>query len=75
MVNVQPTNGKLRDRAIRIVAELTGLAQPAAESLFDAAGGEVKTAVVMQRTGVSADAARDRLHAAGGILRTALPSA
>jgi N-acetylmuramic acid 6-phosphate etherase len=75
MVNVQPTNGKLRDRAVRIVAEITGLPQPDAESLFDAANGEVKTAVVMQRAGVSADAARDRLHAAGGILRTALQSA
>ena len=72
MVNVQPTNGKLRDRAVRIVAELTDLAADAAEAVFVAAGGEVKTAVVMSRLGLSPEQARARLERAGGVLRIAL---
>ena len=72
MVNVQPTNGKLRDRAVRIVSELTGLAREKAEAALDAAGGEVKTAVVATACGEEVAAARERLAAAGGILRRAL---
>jgi N-acetylmuramic acid 6-phosphate etherase len=75
MVNVQPTNGKLRDRAVRIVAELTGLEISHAAELFDAADGEVKTAVVMQKLAVSPQQARTLLFQAGGILRKALKSA
>jgi N-acetylmuramic acid 6-phosphate etherase len=72
MVNVQATNGKLRDRAIRIVAELTALARGDAESVFDAANGEIKTAVVMTQRRLEAPQARERLHNAGGSLRRAL---
>ena len=72
MVNVQPTNGKLRDRAIRIVAELTGLTRSEAETAFDAADGEIKTAVVMAQRDLAPVQARERLQQAGGILRTAL---
>jgi N-acetylmuramic acid 6-phosphate etherase len=75
MVNVQPTNGKLRDRALRIVAELTGLEISRAAELFDAADGEVKTAVVMQKVGVSPQQARTLLLQAGGVLRKALKPA
>ncbi|RRA48203.1 N-acetylmuramic acid 6-phosphate etherase [Acidipila sp. EB88] len=72
MVNVQPTNAKLRDRAERIVAELTGLAREEAREALLQADGEVKTATVMARLGISAGAARDRLEQAGGVLRAAL---
>ncbi len=72
MVNVQPTNDKLRDRAIRITAELTGLNPGEAAELFDEAGGEIKTAVVMQQMGVPPQQARTLLLQAGGILRNAL---
>ena len=72
MVNVQPTNAKLRDRAARIVAELTGLAPEDAMVALDRAAGEVKTAVVMVRGGLSAEEARQQVSAAGGNLRRAL---
>jgi N-acetylmuramic acid 6-phosphate etherase len=45
MVNVQPKNEKLVDRAIRIVAEATGVDRAEAERLFEAAGRNVKQAI------------------------------
>jgi N-acetylmuramic acid 6-phosphate etherase len=73
MVNVQPTNEKLRDRAARIIATITGSEYGAAASLLKEAGS-VKTAVVMQRFGVDRSDAEKRLAAAGGRLRRALES-
>jgi N-acetylmuramic acid 6-phosphate etherase len=52
MVNVQPTNTKLADRAARIIAAITGLGYDAAAELL-AKAESVKTAVVMQKLGVS----------------------
>ena len=71
MVNVQPTNVKLRDRAARIIAALTGLPSEEAGALLDEAGS-VKTAVVMQRLGLSRTEAEARLVQAKGRLRDAL---
>lgn len=71
MVNVQPTNGKLRDRAARIIAELTGLDALAATSLLDKAGA-VKTAVVMHRSNLNRREAEARLAEVKGNLRAAL---
>jgi N-acetylmuramic acid 6-phosphate etherase len=71
MVNVQPTNTKLADRAARIVAELTGLSGPvSAQLLHDA--GSVRTAVVMHCLHLTRDQAEIRLAAAHGRLRDAL---
>jgi N-acetylmuramic acid 6-phosphate etherase len=71
MVNVQPTNVKLRDRAARIIATLTGLDTSGAEALLERAGS-VKTAVVMNKLRLSREAAEARLAAAKGRLRVAL---
>lgn len=71
MVNVQPTNVKLRDRAERIVATLTGLDRNAAAALLQNAGS-IKGAVLMHRRQLSREAAEQRLAAAGGDLRRAL---
>jgi N-acetylmuramic acid 6-phosphate etherase len=71
MVNVQPTNDKLRDRAARIVSALTDLDIDAAANLLERAGA-VKTAVVMQRLGVDREQAELRLRAAHGKLRSAI---
>ena len=71
MVNVQPTNVKLRDRAARIIATLTDLSQEKALDLLDEAGS-VKTAIVMQRLGLSRLDAEERLAQAKGRLRIAL---
>ena len=72
MVDMRPTNAKLRDRAHRIVVTAGGVERAEAERLLEAAGGQVKTAIVMARTGGSADAARARLERAGGHVRRAL---
>src|SRR6476620_7211867 len=58
MVDLKATNTKLIIRSRRIVAELTGLSEPAAEQQLARCGGELKTAVVAQRRGVSAEEAR-----------------
>jgi N-acetylmuramic acid 6-phosphate etherase len=71
MVNVQPTNDKLRDRAARIVSALTDLDIDAAANLLERAGA-VKTAVVMRRLGVDREQAELRLRAAHGKLRSAI---
>jgi N-acetylmuramic acid 6-phosphate etherase len=72
MVGVRPINAKLRRRAIRIVAALTGLAEDRAQSALDAAEGRIPVAVLMVRRAVSADEAQARLNRTGGNLREAL---
>jgi N-acetylmuramic acid 6-phosphate etherase len=71
MVNVQPTNAKLRDRAARIVATVTGLGYEDSAGLLERAGS-VKAAIVMQKLGVEREEAERRLKAARGRLRRAL---
>ena len=71
MVHVQPTNAKLRDRAVRIVSELCGLPMDEAADAL-ARAGDVRTAVVMVRLALEPEAARERLQAVGGVLRRAL---
>ena len=72
MVNVQPKNHKLVDRATRIIAEAAGVSIEEAGELLQTSGLNVKTAIVMGRLGVGADAAREKLAAAQGRLRKAL---
>ncbi|MBU3063609.1 N-acetylmuramic acid 6-phosphate etherase [Nocardia sp. NEAU-G5] len=71
MVDVNPSNAKLVDRARRIVADATGVDAAAAAALLEAAGGHPKTAIVMQLTGVDAPAARVLLERANGFVRAA----
>ncbi|MCM3881735.1 MAG: N-acetylmuramic acid 6-phosphate etherase [Vicinamibacterales bacterium] len=72
MVDVRATNGKLRDRARRIVSAVTGLNAAAAGALLDRAGWNAKAAIVMQATGLSRVQALTRLRASGGSVRKAL---
>lgn len=72
MVDVAPTNDKLRARARRIVSELVPADERAAGELLERSGWEVKTAVVAGRLGLSAADARARLTAARGHLRRCL---
>ena len=72
MVDVQPTNEKLRHRAARLVATATGVEPDEAWRLLAAAGNEPKTAIVMALASVGAQEARRRLTAAGGFVRLAL---
>ena len=72
MVDVQPTNVKLRQRARRIVAEATGLDLQRAGDILSACNGEVKTAIVAILAGVSPEIARLRLNGTGGYVRKAI---
>lgn len=71
MVDVQPSNSKLRERARRIVERATGLGPEEAQRKLDECG-DVKTAIVAQLTGTEAAEARARLERAGGVVRKAL---
>jgi N-acetylmuramic acid 6-phosphate etherase len=66
MVDVVASNVKLRARALRLVRELAGDVDAAA--VLDAAGGRVKTAVVMARRKVDRGAAERLLEESGGRL-------
>jgi N-acetylmuramic acid 6-phosphate etherase len=66
MVNLQPKNAKLADRARRIVAQAAGVTCERAGELMDAAGNSVRVAIVMGRTGATRVEAERRLAAAGG---------
>ncbi len=72
MVDVQPTNAKLRGRAQRIVAEACGIPVEQAGALLAACDGEVKVAIVAHLAGLTPGAVRQRLAVAGGVVRKAL---
>jgi N-acetylmuramic acid 6-phosphate etherase len=65
-------NEKLRARARRAVALATGAEDAAADAALEAAGGDVKVAIVSLVSGIDAGAARSRLESAGGVVRKAL---
>jgi N-acetylmuramic acid 6-phosphate etherase len=71
MVNVQPRNEKLRDRARRIVRDAAGVTEFLASAAL-AEGGDVRTAIVIAQRGVSREEAVRLLEAAGGSIRKAL---
>lgn len=72
MVNVQPKNQKLVDRAHRIIAEAAGVTLERAAGLFEDAGRSVRTAVVMDRLGLSREEAEARLREKRGVLAEVL---
>jgi N-acetylmuramic acid 6-phosphate etherase len=71
MVNVQPTNEKLADRARRIIARATGVSTERAAELL-AAAGSARVAIVMERKNVNRAEAERLLAGAGGRIREVL---
>ena len=71
MVDVVASNAKLRARSERLVRDLAG-PEADARALLDAAGGSVKTAVVMARRGADRAEAERLLREAGGRLAAVL---
>lgn len=71
MVGLRADNAKLRMRAAGIVARISGAGPDAAAHALDAAGGDVKTAV-LRLAGADGDQARALLNETNGILRAAL---
>lgn len=73
MVNVQPTNHKLEDRARRIIAEAAGVSYERAAELLDATGSgtarSVRVAIIIAKRNVSREEAERLLAEAGGRIR------
>jgi N-acetylmuramic acid 6-phosphate etherase len=65
-------NAKLWQRGIGLVAKLAQVDRIEAERVLEAAGGAVKTAVVMRARSLSRLEAEDCLRRCGGVLRRAL---
>jgi N-acetylmuramic acid 6-phosphate etherase len=72
MVNLVADNAKLRRRAQRIVAAVTGSAPDEAAGLLEKSGGAVKTAILLAAGAADAEAARKLLDGTGQKLRPAL---
>ncbi len=74
MVDVAVTNKKLRDRALRILQDLTGLSREASGYLLDQSGRWVKLALLMYWTDLDREAGACLLAEHQGNLRAAVLS-
>lgn len=72
MVDLQMTNAKLVERSKRTVMTVTGVDYGEASTILEAAGGHVKTALVMHLAGVDRNEAIRRLEDASGFVRPAI---
>ncbi len=72
MVDLRPTNAKLRRRAVRLAAMASGASEDAAQQVLVQAGWRVKTAIVALRCGVAVHEAQRLLDAVDGSVRAAL---
>ncbi len=72
MVDMRPTNAKLRRRAGQIVAEATGQNEEVAMDMLVHCNNETRTAIVALLAAVSPTEARVRLQAANGFVRRAI---
>lgn len=64
MIGMRPVNAKLRERASRIVAELTNVDVAAARQALESVGWNIPAAILVSRDGLTPTAARDRAMAA-----------
>ena len=74
MVDVAVTNDKLRDRAVRILQDLTGLSREASGKLLERSGLSVKLALLMHWTGLEKEEGLRLLSEYLGNLRAAVAS-
>jgi len=72
MVDLQLTNKKLKERAKRIIMEITGADYDEAKELLKMSNGHVKTALVMKFANVNEEEAREMLNNSDGFIRKAL---
>lgn len=72
MVDVQPTNEKLRARAVRIIMQATDADFATATAAYEQSELHVKTAIVMILCQVNVDEARQRLATSNGFIKNAL---
>jgi len=75
MVDLQPTNEKLRIRSRRILRELAGVDDTRARDILARCGGRLKRALVVAMAGVEPDQAQALLDTHGGQVRAAVRAA
>jgi N-acetylmuramic acid 6-phosphate etherase len=75
MVDLKPTNNKLRDRSRRILGLIAGVDPRQAEEQLQAAGGSLKVALVMALAGVGAGRASSTLAEHQGAVKPAVAAA
>ena len=73
MIDLKATNEKLKDRAIRIVAQIADVSHSEALSTLLKCNWEIKTAIVSIVMKTDVDNARLELRRHGGVLRKLLP--
>ncbi len=74
MVDLQATNQKLTERALRMVQSITSISPTEATVLLERCSGEVKTAIAVQKLEISPESARRRLKSKQGHLHRVLGS-
>ena len=74
MVDLQAKCEKLQDRGERILMTILDVDRSRASELLEAAGGRVKTALVMERRGAGVEEAGRLLEEAGGVLARVIGS-
>ena len=72
MVDLKPTNEKLRERAVGIIALLGGVQRPIAEGALVASSGQAKTAILMLKRKMGRQQADELILKSDGSLRKAL---
>jgi N-acetylmuramic acid 6-phosphate etherase len=72
MVDMIPSNSKLKERAIRQIAIITGENEAKIRKTFQLAGGNIKVTILMLRLGLPVEEAQRRLTDNKGLLRKAL---
>ena len=68
MIDVQPSNNKLVDRATRIISAATGKSIEEASELLKRANNHVNVAIVMGKTDLDLESAKDLLKQNDGIV-------
>lgn len=72
MVNLEPSNSKLEDRARRIIQKVAGVSFERASELLEQGGRNIRTAIVMEKKRLSRKEAEKLLARASGRLEEAL---
>ncbi len=72
MIDLKATNEKLKDRAIRIVAQIADVPHSEALATLLKCDWEIKTAIISIKMNISIDKARQELKKQGGVLRKLL---
>ncbi|EOT44234.1 N-acetylmuramic acid 6-phosphate etherase [Enterococcus columbae] len=72
MVDVQPTNEKLRERSLQILMEATDISRNQAKEIYERANNNLKVAILMQLLDVTIEEAQRRLKQENGHVKKAL---